>query len=102
MWRGRESIADVLRVGILGGHRIWRFKEMTPETGPPSGTEASLASDSRKTCTLPGAGRPSTTLICDNGALGSSLSSHNIVGDGTNSPTYRRSFRRSRLRSEIN
>ena len=59
---------------------------MTPETGPPSGTEASLASDSRKTCTLPGAGRPSTTLICDNGALGSSLSSHNIVGDGHEQP----------------
>src|SRR5260370_18074046 len=57
-------------------HRIWRFEEMTPETGPPSGREASLANDSRSTWTLPGVGRPSTTLICESVMSGSPFSSH--------------------------
>src|SRR5258708_25499855 len=82
-------------------YRICRFKEMTPETGPPSGTEDSLARDSRSTWTLPGVGRLSITLICESGILGSSLSSHRIVGEGIKSPTYRRSFRRSRLRTPM-
>jgi hypothetical protein len=60
---------------------------MTPETGPPSGMEASLANDSRSTWTLPGVGRPSTTLICENGMFGNSLSSQSSVGAGTKSPT---------------
>jgi len=54
---------------------------MTPETGPPSGMEASLAKRFRAApWTLPGLGRPSTTLICENGMFGSSLSSQRSVG----------------------
>src|SRR6266436_1498142 len=82
-------------------HRIWRLREMMPETGPPSGTEASLANDSRSSWTVPGAGRPSTTLIWENGMFGSSLSSQRSVGAGTKRPTYKRSFLRSRFKSAI-
>src|SRR5882757_7029268 len=82
-------------------HRICKFNEISPLTGPPSMIDDSLASDSRSTCTLPGPGRPSTTLICDNGTFGNSLSSHTSVGAGTNSPTYRRSLCRSRFITAI-
>src|ERR1700746_543133 len=78
-----------------------KFNDTIPVTGPDIATFASFASDSRKICTVPGAGRPSRALICDNGTLGNSLSSHSIVGDGTNKPTYSRSFLRSRLISAI-
>src|ERR1700726_3062871 len=85
----------------LVSYRICRFKEITPETGPPSGTEDSLARDSRRTCTLPGAGRPSITFIWDSGILGSSLSSQRMLGEGIKSPSEWRSFRRKRLRTPI-
>src|SRR5689334_17202927 len=83
-------------------HRIGKFREMIPETGPSIATEDSLTNDSRSTCTLPGAGLPSTILISESGTFGSSLSSHSIVGEGANNPTYTRSLLRSRFSSEIN
>src|SRR5262249_44857015 len=83
-------------------HRTCRFSETTPDTGPPIAIDDSLASDSRKTCTETGPGRPSTMLICKSGTSANSLSPHNIVGEGTNTPTYSRSFRPSQFSSAIN
>src|SRR5580700_10168295 len=72
----RRCAAEALQgLGHFVGHRICKFREIRPDTGPPSGTMDSLASDSRRTWTVPGAGRPSIMLICDNGTLGNSLSS---------------------------
>src|SRR5579859_3514100 len=44
-----KEFKSLTRAGHLHGHRIWRLREMIPVTGPPSGMEDSLASDSRKT-----------------------------------------------------
>src|SRR5579863_7266013 len=93
--RGTEDALKEFRHFM--GHRICKFKEIRPDTGPPSETVASLARDSRSTWTVPGAGRPSMMLICESGTLGNSLSSQTSVGAGTNRPTYRRSLWRSRL-----
>src|SRR5713101_5651887 len=82
-----EQACSGRRLGHCGFHRICRFREMTPETGPPSGMEASLANDSRSIWTLPGVGRPSMTLTCESGMFGSSLSSQRSVGVGANRPT---------------
>src|SRR6266404_3703238 len=78
-----EQACSSRRLAHYGFHRIWRFKEMTPETGPPSGMEASLANDSPQPWAVAGIRAPSTTLICESGMFGSSLSSHRSVGAGT-------------------
>src|SRR5207253_11315667 len=50
-------------LGHGSDHRTCRFREIPPETGPPRVMEASLANDSRSTCTLPRVGRLSTLAL---------------------------------------